>query len=105
MQKIYTDQTLLAITHVKNLLESAHIQSELRNEFAAGGVGELSFLDSWPELWVNYEDVAQAKKIISDYKESMNKASTNNQDWICRCGESNGSAFASCWACGLDKPL
>ncbi len=100
MQKIYTDQTLLAITHVKNLLESAHIQSELRNEFAGGGVGELSFLDSWPELWVNYEDVAQAKEIINDYKASM-----HGQDWACRCGESNGSAFASCWACGLDKPL
>jgi hypothetical protein len=100
MQKVYTDQTLLMVTHIKNLLESAHISSELRNEYSAGAVGELSFVDAWPELWVNYEDVALAKSVIENFL-----ASTEGNDWVCRCGESNGPAFASCWACGADRPL
>ena len=99
MQKIYTDQTLLMVIHIKNLLESAHIPAELRNEYAAGAVGELSFIDAWPELWVEYEDVARAKSIVEGYL-----SGASGEDWLCRCGESNGPAFASCWACGRDKP-
>lgn len=100
MQKVYTAQTLLTVTHVKNLLESAHIQVELRNEYSAGGTGELSFVDTWPELWVNYEDVSLAKKIIGEFQDP-----DMDQDWHCACGETNGGAFASCWSCRADKPL
>ena len=105
MQKIYTHQTLLQVTHIKNLLEAAHISSVLRNEFAAGGVGELSFIDAWPELWVAYEDVALAKEIIADYESAQNEGDSKLKEWRCSCGEINGAAFASCWACGADKPI
>ena len=98
MQKIYTDQTLFMVTHIKNILEAAHIHCELRNEYAAGGVGELSFIDAWPELWVNYEDVALAKQLIDEYQ------STSKQEWRCSCGEMNGAAFSSCWSCQADRP-
>lgn len=100
MQKVYTAQTLLAVTHIKNLLEAARIPVELRNEFSAGGMGELSFIDTWPELWVPYEDVAQAKTIIS----SAENPETQEGEWQCSCGETNGGAFGSCWACNRDKP-
>ncbi|MGH1486164.1 MAG: DUF2007 domain-containing protein [Cellvibrionaceae bacterium] len=100
MQKVYTDQTLLMVTHIQNLLNTAHIKSVLRNEYAAGGVGELSFVDSWPELWVEYEDVAQAKKVIADFL-----TSSEEQEWVCQCGETNGAAFASCWSCRSDRTL
>ena len=99
MQEVYTNQTLLMVTHIKNLLEIANIDCQLRNEYAAGGVGELSFLDSWSELWVNYKDVAQAKKIINEYM-----LSPVGQDWVCSCGEINGASFASCWFCQTDRP-
>lgn len=100
MQKVYTAQTLLQVTHLKNLLETANIPCELRNEYAAGGVGELSFVDAWPELWVNYEDTQLAKNIISGFEHSGSEA-----EWSCQCGESNGAAFASCWSCKVDKPV
>jgi hypothetical protein len=100
MQKVFTDQTLIAVAHVKNLLETAHIPSELRNQYAVGGVGEISFLDAWPELWVDYEDVAKAKSIINEYLSSSTQG-----DWRCRCGEMNGYAFASCWSCESDRPI
>jgi len=100
MQKVYTAQTLLQVTHIKNLLETAKITTELRNEYAAGGVGELSFVDAWPEIWVNYEDTSLAKKIIHDFQDP-----DKGLDWWCSCGEKNGTAFASCWSCKADKPI
>ena len=99
MQKIYTNQTLLMVTHIRNLLENAGIDSELRNEFAAGGVGELSFIDAWPELWVDYPDVALARQIITGYE----TATLDAPEWQCRCGEWNGSAFMTCWSCQANK--
>lgn len=99
MQKVYTAQTLLQVTHIKNLLETANIACELRNEYAAGGVGELSFVDAWPELWVSYEDAFLAKKIIADFENLA-----DDGEWQCHCGEMNGAAFASCWSCKGDKP-
>jgi len=98
MQKVYTEQTLLAVTNVQNLLSASHISAKIRNQFATGGVGEIASIDAWPELWVEYPDVALAKKIIDDYQ-SPNQGA----DWVCRCGEKNGIAFASCWACQRDK--
>jgi len=104
--KIYADQTLWMVTHVKNLLEASHIVCELRNEFAQGGVGELSFVDAWPELWVAPEDAHLAKQIINDMQLENNvSATTSAQEWICPCGEENGSSFYSCWSCERDKGL
>ncbi|MEO0443898.1 MAG: DUF2007 domain-containing protein [Pseudomonadota bacterium] len=100
MQKIYTDQTLLQVSHIKNLLDAANIPSELRNEYAAAGVGELAFVDAWPELWVAYEDVALSRKVIDEYLAT----SVDGQDWRCSCGEINGAAFYSCWSCQSDRP-
>ena len=99
MQKIYTDQTLLAVSNVQNLLAASYIEAVIRNEFAAGGIGEIASIDAWPELWVAYPDVALAKKIIDDYQSAPKEV-----DWACSCGEANGCAFASCWACQRDRP-
>ena len=99
MQKrVYCHQTLFQVCNVKNLLESANIPCVIRNEYSAGGVGELSFIDAWPELWVDLEDVTRAKQLIEEYER------TPDSEWQCACGEINGSAYASCWYCGKDKP-
>ena len=99
MQKVFSDQTLLQVVNIKNLLEASHIAAEIRNEYAAGGVGELSFIDAWPELWVSCEDAARAKEIIAQYH-----VAGDGGEWLCVCGEKNGSAFASCWSCQADRP-
>ena len=98
MQKIYTDQTLLAVTNVQNLLSASRIEAVIRNQFAAGGIGEIASIDAWPELWVDYPDVALAKKIIEDYQ-----SGPKGVDWLCACGELNGDVFGSCWSCRRDK--
>ena len=106
MIKVYADQTLWMVTHVKNLLEISHIHCEIRNEFAQGGVGELSFVDAWPELWVAPEDAYLAKQLINNMQlERTERSNISTEDWVCSCGEVNGGVFYSCWSCQKDRRL
>lgn len=105
MIKVYASQTLWMVTNVKNLLEARHISCEIRNEYAQGGVGELSFVDAWPEVWVAPEDAHLAKCCIKEMQlEGHHTASDVTTDWFCPCGEANGASFYSCWACQRDRP-
>lgn len=107
MIKVYADQTLWMVTNIKNLLEASHIPCEIRNEFAQGGVGELSFVDAWPEVWVAPEDAHLAKRLIQDMQlEGVNRNKVQGEDWVCAaCGEVNGAMFYSCWSCQTDRRL
>ena len=91
--------------NVKNLLEASHIPCEIRNEYAQGGVGELSFVDAWPEVWVAPEDAHLARQCIASMQlDSAQQNSSDNSDWLCVCGEMNGASFYSCWSCRRDRP-
>lgn len=104
--KVYADPTLWMVTHVKNLLEVSRIPSEIRNEFAQGGVGELSFVDVWPEIWVAPEDAHLAKRLIKDLQlEGVSRSQTVAADWVCPCGEANGAVFYACWSCQKDRSI
>ena len=85
--------------HVENLLHEAGISVEKRNQYASGGVGELSPIDVMPELWVARRAQAQAEAILLQLKKDQEKAATTT--WVCpQCGESMGGQFAQCWQCG-----
>lgn len=88
------------MSNAKNILENAGIVTVLQNEFASSAVGELSFLDAWPQLWVlddaNYE---AAREIIA----GMEKPRTG-KDWICsNCNEINDPSFEICWNCQTNR--
>ena len=79
-----------------NIVENAGIPVTLKNEYAAGGVGDLSPFDAWLELWVLHDaDYEKATGIINS------ALSTDNQkDWVCSgCGEVNDPSFDLCWQC------
>lgn len=97
MELVYSNDQLLMVNHVRNLLESAYIKSELRNEFLGSGAGDLAPLDTWPELWVAFDDVEKAKAVIS------NMDNESALVWHCKgCDEENPAAFDICWQC--EKP-
>jgi len=100
MQLLYSNEQLILITNAKNILEAAGISSQIKNEFIAGAAGDLSPIDSWPELWVQDNDFDQAQQLIAQI------SSAPQQDWTCNyCKEDNGSAFESCWQCATDKAV
>ncbi|MDB6098318.1 MAG: hypothetical protein JWN58_1021, partial [Gammaproteobacteria bacterium] len=42
----------MQVAHARNVLTAAGIESELRNQYLAGALGDLPMLETWPELMV-----------------------------------------------------
>lgn len=101
MKLIFTQQDRLLVNNARNIVESAGIETVLKNEYAAGAAGDLSPFDTWLELWVvNDADYVDAMKIIEAI--SSNKS---EGDWVCaNCGERNDASFDICWQCQHDRP-
>jgi len=97
MRKLTSSESLITINHYRNLLEAEGIRTEIRNEHLGSIVGEMPFVEVWPELWVvNDLDFDRAAELIESVEAESPSAS-----WTCkRCGEQNEGQFAACWNCG-----
>ncbi|MFT7405847.1 putative signal transducing protein [Zhongshania sp.] len=99
MKKIFTDQNLMMVVHVQNLLATAGVSAELRNVYAGGASGSLAFTDVWPELWIDAQSVARADVVLIQMR------SQSESVWTCSaCDEENASSFDYCWQCGEASP-
>lgn len=103
MKIVYTDENPVLVWNAKNLVENAGIACMVRNEFASGGVGDLSFLDTRPELWVmDDRDYDAAAALLDDI---FDRDRPEGKSWLCPgCGENNGPAFEICWNCAKTQP-
>ncbi len=102
MRRVYSSALLADVEHFRNVLEQAGIDSRIRNEQLAGGLGEIPFLECEPELWVADEDEARAAAIIAGQRAN---APEDAAPWRCqRCGETNEAQFGACWQCGGQAP-
>jgi hypothetical protein len=105
MDLVYTHMNLALVENARNVLENAGIDTQVKNQFLTSGFGEISGIDSWPELWVkNNTDTQQAKTLLAEAGIGSAEANDNEPEWVCACGESNGAAFDSCWQCAAERP-
>lgn len=97
MRKIHTAESLIQIAHLRNVLQAAGISCQIRNDRLMGIVGEIPFVDCWPELWVDNEsDILRARGLIDLELKSPPSAS----NWTCpSCGETLEGQFSECWRC------
>ena len=96
MKRVFRAASLLQVAHARNLLISAGIDSELRNQYLAGALGDLPMLETWPQLWV--EDALEAAVLRTLASAS---AAPRGSPWTCpQCGEELEAQFTSCWRCG-----
>ena len=98
MKKVTSADSLIAISHYRNILISEGIPAFLRNEHLGSIVGEMPFQEVWPELWVKNDlDCDRAKQLI-DAATIIKERPTAS--WRCsNCGEENEGQFGACWAC------
>jgi hypothetical protein len=97
MQKVYSAATLPDAHLILGLLRQAGIEARVFNENAQGGLGEIPFIQAWPEVWVVDErDVARAREVIG----AMEGADPTTQIPCSACGEANPGNFQTCWSCG-----
>lgn len=99
MKLLYCHPSRIVIDNLFNVLSQAGIETQRKNEFASGGVGELAPIDVWPELWVlNERDEEQAEQLLAQCLREL-------PPWECtQCHESNPGSFDSCWSCQHEHP-
>ena len=102
MKKVTASESLITISHYKNLLQSEGIEAFIRNEHLGSIIGEMPFQEVWPELWVKNDlDLDRAQQLIAAAISDESPSSP----WTCRkCGAENEGQFAACWSCGEPLP-
>ncbi len=98
MRKVHTAESIVEIAHLRNLLEAEGIACVVRNDRLGGVVGEIPFVECWPELWVlDRVNYLKAKSLVDEVLRPSHAHGT----WRCtRCGETIEAQFAVCWNCG-----
>jgi hypothetical protein len=97
MRKIHTAESLIEIAHLRNVLVASGIACQIRNDRLMGALGEIPFVDCWPELWLeNDRDALTAKGLIDGEFRPLKPSA----DWTCpACGETIEGQFSDCWHC------
>jgi hypothetical protein len=96
VKRVFRASSLIQVAHARNVLLTAGIQSELRNQYLAGALGDLPMLETWPQLYVEDEDEQIALRALA-------RAATapTGAPWTCeQCSEVLEPQFTSCWRCG-----
>jgi len=101
MKLLYTHPNSIVVAQARSSVELAGIACTIRNEYAAGAIGELAPIDTWPELWVVHEaDYESARLAIERAHAEIQEA-----DWQCgRCTRFSPDTFDLCWNCGRERP-
>ncbi len=98
MKRVYRAATLLQVAHARNVLITAGIRCELRNQYLAGALGDLPMMETWPQLYVEDGDERFALSVLA-----RAETAPVGRAWTCReCGEECESQFTQCWRCGTD---
>jgi len=96
MKMLFSSPQNQDVERLKDALNEAGIQCEIRNENAYAFFPGAEF---YPELWVlNEGDFQKAAEL----RDALWKAqSTGANSWICPvCGEESDGQFTACWKCG-----
>jgi hypothetical protein len=98
---VFQGSTVLEAAHVRNLLESAGIGAELKNDRLWSALGEIPVIEAWPQVWVTDErDADRARRVLRELERGPASPS-----WTCAgCGEWLEGQFTSCWHCGGERP-
>lgn len=87
---------------LKEILAKEGIDCVLRNEQLAAAMGEIPFVECYPELWVIDDEVyPRARLLVEGWLKTSTEA---GEPWTCPgCGERLEGHFGACWACGRER--
>lgn len=96
MKKLYIAGDIIEAQLLNSLLKAQGISSLIKNEGLQSGVGELPFVEMWPEVWViEQKDWFSATCVLKSLKPL-----DTLEDWTCvECSVTNPGTFETCWSC------
>ena len=96
MKRVFRAASLIQVAHARNVLLTAGIECELRNQYLAGALGDLPMLETWPQLYVDDADEQAALRALA-----RARGRADRRPWTCEhCGEALEPQFTTCWRCG-----
>jgi hypothetical protein len=98
MKRVYCAANLPDAHLMLHLLTAEGIAARVFNENLQGGLGDIPFTHTYPEIWLeNDRDFARARELIKARELTPVDTATT----ICpKCGEENPRNFQLCWNCG-----
>jgi hypothetical protein len=87
---------------LRERLSGEGIACLLRNDELSTALGEIPFVECFPELWVVDDEVwPRARLLLEKWQE---EGVDVGPDWTCaNCGERIEGQFQSCWKCGAER--
>ncbi|NOZ10788.1 MAG: DUF2007 domain-containing protein [Gammaproteobacteria bacterium] len=102
MKRLYVAAHLLDAQMLQDRMDAHGIHAEIFNANAQGVVGEIPFVNAYPEVWVADEtDMVAARSIVEIFETPRPEKRPTQCPG---CGESNPGNFEFCWHCGADLP-
>ena len=101
MKRVHIAPTLLDAQLAADALSSLGIVTHILNANLAGALGEVPFLQTQPEIWVDDDTQAtRAREALAGLRD----APLRDEKACPACGETNPGNFMSCWQCGSALP-
>jgi len=102
MRRLHRSEDSVMAGYLLGLLQADGIPCFIKNQALSGALGEVPFIECWPEIWIiDDNDYSRAQQII----DTVLKAPLQSRGWWrCGCGEKLEGQFGSCWQCGSDRP-
>jgi hypothetical protein len=98
LKRVFRAASLLEVAHARNVLITAGIRCELRNQYLAGALGDLPMMETWPQLFVEDADEMFALSALA-----RAAATPHGAAWTCpQCSERLEPQFTHCWRCGAE---
>ena len=102
MRRLCTAANLPEAYLLLHRLAHAGIEARVFNEHAQGGLGELPFTHTYPEIWImEPAQEARAREIVAEFERPPVAAPPTR---CAGCGEMNPAGFEICWQCGMPLP-
>ncbi len=99
MERLYSAANLPEAWLIRDLLAEIGVRTQILNEHAQGGVGEIPFTQTWPEIWVERKnDMERARRVITEYESRSVPTGYIDCPY---CGEQNPENFEICWHCSV----
>lgn len=94
--KLFTAGDIIEARLLQALLRSQGIDAVIKNETLQTGLGELPFVEMWPEIWLmQARDWDKAHELLAGFISGKTIG-----EWRCPiCGEQNPDTFELCWVC------
>ena len=107
LTRLYTGRDALDAHHLRAHMESGGLRAVVLGETLGAARGDLPVtMETLPAVFVNSEDLDQARDLLESYLALDHLAETAEHPWICpACEKVMEGQFDVCWQCGEERPV